>query len=61
MEKRYLGDSVYAAIDGGMVQLTTENGAGPTNEIFLELEVFEALKRYVADALAFYEKKHESL
>ena len=46
--KVYLGDSVYATRDPdvpGAVVLTTENGspADPSNEIFLEPEVLEAL------------------
>lgn len=45
--KQYLGDSVYASIEGGMIKLTTENGYGPSNEIFLEPEVYEALIGYV--------------
>lgn len=45
--KTYLGDSVYADFDGYHIILTTENGQGPENEIFLELEGFEALERFV--------------
>ncbi len=29
------------------IVLTTENGAGPSNTIYLEPEVWEALKRFV--------------
>jgi hypothetical protein len=49
--KRYLGDSVYAAIEDGMIKLTTENGRETTNTIYLELEVFHALERFYDDAL----------
>jgi len=45
----YLGDSVYAAVEGGMVVLTTEDGSGPalaTNRIYLEPEVMAALLRW---------------
>jgi len=45
--KEYLGDSVYADIDNGMVKLTTENGMGPSNTIYLEPEVYRALLSYV--------------
>lgn len=45
--KTYLGDSVYAAFDGYNLVLTTENGEWPSNTIYLEPVVFEALKRYV--------------
>jgi ABC-type proline/glycine betaine transport system substrate-binding protein len=49
--KEYLGDSVYAEMESGMIRLTTENGFGASNEIFLETYVFHNLKRY-ADAHA---------
>ncbi len=45
--KEYLGDSVYVAIEHGMVKLTTENGDGPTNTIYLEPEAVDALNRYL--------------
>jgi len=41
--KVYLGDSVYAAWDGHFLLLTTENGFGPSNAIYLEPRVLEAL------------------
>lgn len=50
MEKirTYLGDSVYAEFDGDMIRLTTENGGMvPSNEIFLEAEVYHALVKFV--------------
>jgi hypothetical protein len=48
--KEYLGDAVYAEIDNLMVKLTTEDGDGPepTNTIYLEPEVYQALLLYVA-------------
>ena len=45
--KQYLGDSVYADIQDGMLKLTTENGAGANNTIYLESEVVNALLRYL--------------
>jgi hypothetical protein len=45
-QKTYLGDAVYAEVRDGMIWLTTENGISVTNEIALEVEVFEALVRY---------------
>lgn len=45
--KAYLGDSVYAEIEHGMIKVTTDNGMGPSNEIFLEPEVYAALVAYV--------------
>lgn len=50
MKKVYLGDSVYAEVENGMIKLTTENGLGPSNTIYLELFVFEALEQFVMQA-----------
>lgn len=48
MSKQYIGDSVYAEIDGfGHLKLTTENGYGPSNTIVLEPEVWHLLKEFV--------------
>lgn len=46
--KTYIGDSVYADLERGMIKLTTENGSGPSNEIYLEPEVVENLLKYIA-------------
>lgn len=48
MSKTYLGDSVYVDTDFGSLKLTTENELpdDPSNIIFLEPEVMEALIRY---------------
>jgi hypothetical protein len=48
MNKRYLGDSVYADFDGYGITLTTENGYGPSNTIYLEPQVLQALAEYQA-------------
>ena len=48
--KVYLGDSIYAQINEyGSLVLTTENGlpSDPSNKIFLEPEVYEALKIFI--------------
>ena len=37
--KRSLGDGVYAAVERGMVKVTTEDGIRETNTIYLEPEV----------------------
>lgn len=50
-EKIYLGDGVYAAIERGMLVLTTEDGYSVTNRIWLENEVYEALIVYAAKRL----------
>jgi len=51
MNKEYLGDSVYVELDNdnGMLKLTTENGLpnDPSNTIYLEETVMDALVRYV--------------
>jgi hypothetical protein len=48
VSKVYLGDSVYADVEDGMIKLTTENGLGPTNTIYLDAEVYLALVDYVS-------------
>ena len=48
-KKLYIGDSVYAEFDGDMLRLTTANGkpGDPSNEIFLEPAVWDALKQFM--------------
>lgn len=46
-EKDYLGDSVYVEWKNGMLLLTTDNGMGPSNSIWLEPETYKALVRFV--------------
>ena len=56
--KIYIGDSVYAEMIGTGVKLTTENGSGPSNTIYLEREVFQMLVEYVESRLGVkFEKK----
>lgn len=47
--KAYLGDSVYVEVEDDMLKLTTENGmpGDPSNTIYLEPEVFDALAAYM--------------
>lgn len=45
--KEYLGDGLYARHDGFGVWLTSENGVRVLNEVYLEPDVYEALKRYM--------------
>lgn len=47
IEKIYLGDSVYCAFDGFHIVLTTENGLGPSNTIYMEPGVIEALEFFI--------------
>lgn len=44
--KTYLGDSVYVEFDGFGLILTTENGYGSSNQIFLDPGVFDALVEF---------------
>jgi hypothetical protein len=44
--KEYLGDSVYVEVVDGMFMLTTDNGEGPSNTIYLEPVVLAALMKY---------------
>lgn len=47
MYKQYLGDSVYAEYnENGQIILSTENGFGITNTIYLEPEILQALIKY---------------
>ena len=52
VSKRYIGDAVYADVEGGMIVLTTEDGIAATNTIYLEMEVWHALVRFVSDVFA---------
>jgi hypothetical protein len=55
--KVYLGDSVYATVDSlGRVILTTENGFGPSNTIYLEPFVVKSLFLYCREAKVFNAK-----
>ena len=47
MSQVYIGDSVYVAFDGNGLILTTNNGYGAINTIYLEQEVYEQLVVYV--------------
>ncbi|MEE9366698.1 MAG: hypothetical protein V3W44_08435 [Dehalococcoidales bacterium] len=47
MEKAYLGDSVYAEIENGMLKLTTNNGYEDSNTIYLEPAIIPALLAYI--------------
>ena len=49
MSRTYLGDSVYAEFNHDHVILTTNSGFGPTNTIYLERQVMEALLAYYAN------------
>lgn len=54
----HLGDGVYAAIECGMIRLTTGAHEGPhvTNTIYLEPEIYAALVRYVDRVRASFAK-----
>lgn len=58
ISKRYLGDGVYAAVENGMVKLTTENGIATTNTIWLEIEVMIQLQKFFEDAMAPHKEKN---
>jgi hypothetical protein len=45
--KIYLGDALYAEIDGNIILLTTETEGIATNKIYLEPEVQQALWDYI--------------
>lgn len=50
IEKTYLGDGVYADIDGVHMVLTTENGISTTNTIYLGAEELKALAKFMERA-----------
>jgi hypothetical protein len=45
--KDYIGDGVYAEMEGYMIKLTTEREGGMIHTIYLEPEVYAALVDYV--------------
>jgi hypothetical protein len=45
----YLGDGVYAIFDGSGVWLHANDHKYPTDKIYLEPEVFEALRRFTEE------------
>lgn len=48
MNKQYLGDSVYVELnDSVQLVLTTENGLGPRNTIYMDPEVVRAFLLYI--------------
>lgn len=49
MNRKYCGDSVYVEYDGNGLELTTDNGNGPSNRIYLEPEVYASVMQYVSD------------
>lgn len=50
MEKAYLGDSVYAKMEGdGYVRLYLDNGYGAKNEIAMEAEIIDALLKFLKE------------
>lgn len=48
MNKRYIGDGVYAEVENGQVKLTTETDEG-LQTIYLDSKVLESLNRFVED------------
>jgi len=44
--KTYLGDGVYIKFKDGQMKLTTEDGIRTTNEIFIKIEVFDAMIKF---------------
>lgn len=49
-EAVYLGDSVYATFEDGMLKLYTDNGLGADQVIYLERYVLQGLARYLAES-----------
>lgn len=55
--KIYLGDSVYVDFDGSQFRVFTDNGFGPQNMIYLELEIAESLALYLSEKLGQLEEQ----
>lgn len=51
MNKKYLGDSVYAETNGYHLMLTTSNGVETNNRILLEPSVVLSLIEYVNEVM----------
>jgi hypothetical protein len=47
IDKKYIGDAVYAEFDGYHVVLTTENGEFASNTIYLDSHVRYALFQFI--------------
>lgn len=51
---RYIGDGVYARFDGGGFWLLANSHTEPTDRVYLEFDVLDALERYARDIRAYY-------
>lgn len=60
-EKEYLGDSVFANYDNYHIVLTTENGFGPSNTIYLDSMVMANLLKYISARPSLDEKPTDLL
>jgi hypothetical protein len=49
MNRQYLGNSLYAHYNGFHIVLCTDNGHGPTNELFLDNKVIENLLTFIEE------------
>ena len=49
--KKYLGDSVYVEVENGMIKLTTDNGTGASNTIYLEEYPYQNLVKWHKNVL----------
>lgn len=56
--KVYLGDSVYVDYDGFHFIMTTENGQGPSNIIYIERGVAIGLLKYIDNEFRIEYKNH---
>ena len=58
-EWEYIGDGVYVMHDGWGMWLHANSHDCPTDRIYLEPEVFEALKNFQKKIVEHYSKKEE--
>lgn len=50
-EVRFLGDGLYAAYDGFGIELRANSPTDPTDRVYLEYDVFQALVNFASKVL----------
>ena len=48
-DKIYLGDGAYAALEHGIIKVSTEDGISETNRVFLGVDELAALFKYAVE------------
>ena len=58
---RYIGDGVYAQFDGGGFWLLANSHTDPTDRVYLEFGVLDALERYSREIHAYYAEGQQEM